>query len=151
MAIAPERISEFRRVLSRTVLEMCADPKDPKGFGKPLGSRQIDGYLSLADLSLDLVEELERLSPFGHGNPPLTLASRGLVLKSHSPVGRSDEHLQLIVEDEEGTAQQVIWWQGRRSPRDVLTWPTSCGPATTVASGACRWSGWTFARLRHRL
>jgi single-stranded-DNA-specific exonuclease len=113
IAVDPERIPEFRRALSRTVLEMC---KDPKGFPKPLGSRQIDGYLSLADLSLELVDELERLSPFGHGNPPLTLASRGLALKSHSPVGRSDEHLQLIVEDEEGTAQQVIWWQGAGSP-----------------------------------
>ncbi|HUX78076.1 MAG TPA: single-stranded-DNA-specific exonuclease RecJ [Anaerolineae bacterium] len=113
LAIDPERIPEFRRVLSRTVLETW---EDPKGFGKPLGSQQIDGYLSLADLSLELVDELERLAPFGPGNRPLTLASRGLVLKSHSPVGRSGEHLQLIVEDEGGTAQQVIWWQGAGSP-----------------------------------
>jgi single-stranded-DNA-specific exonuclease len=113
LTIDPERIPEFRRALSRTVSEMLADPK---GLGKPLGSLQIDGYLSLADLSLDLVENLERLAPFGPGNPPLTLVSTGLSLKSHTPVGRTGEHLQLIVEDGEGTAQRVIWWQGAGWP-----------------------------------
>jgi hypothetical protein len=47
---------------------------------------------------------------------PLTLVSKGLSLTSHSPVGRTGEHLQLIVEDEEGTAQRVIWWQGANWP-----------------------------------
>jgi single-stranded-DNA-specific exonuclease len=113
LTIDPERVPEFRRTLSRTVSEMLADPE---GLGKPLGSLPIDGYLSLADLSLDLVEDLERLAPFGPGNPPLTLVSKGLSLTGHSTVGRTGEHLQLIVEDEEGTAQRVIWWQGANWP-----------------------------------
>ncbi len=103
------RIPEFRRALSRTVSEMLGEVKD-----RP--SLQIDGYLSLADLSLDLVEDLERLAPFGPGNPPLTLVSKRLSLTSHTPVGRTGEHLQLIVEDEEGTAQRVVWWQGAGWP-----------------------------------
>jgi single-stranded-DNA-specific exonuclease len=104
------RIPEFRRALSRTVSEML-----PSGEAlRP--SLQIDGYLSLADLSLDLVENLERLAPFGPGNPPLTLVSKRLSLTSYTPVGRTGEHLQLIVEDEEGTAQRVIWWQGADWP-----------------------------------
>lgn len=37
-------------------------------------------------------------------------------MTSHSTVGRTGEHLQLIVEDEEGTAQRVIWWQGAGWP-----------------------------------
>jgi single-stranded-DNA-specific exonuclease len=112
LAIDPDRIPEFRRALSRTVLEMVGGPG---GFDELSGSRQIDAYLSLADLSLDLVAELERLAPFGLGNPPLTLATKGLSLKSHTPVGRGGEHLQLIVEDGEGTTQNVIWWQGAGS------------------------------------
>jgi len=110
LTIDPERIPEFRRALSRTVSEML-----PIGEGlRP--SLQIDGYLSLGDLTLDLVESLERLAPFGPGNPPLILVSRGLSLTSHSTVGRTGEHLQLTVEDEEGTAQRVIWWQGAGWP-----------------------------------
>jgi single-stranded-DNA-specific exonuclease len=109
MTIDPERIPEFRRALSRTVLDM-------RGEVEAKATLQIDGTLSLGDLSLDLVEELERLAPFGPGNPPLVLASKGLSLTGHSPVGRNGEHLQLVVEDEEGTAQRVIWWQGAGSP-----------------------------------
>jgi len=105
LSIDPERIPEFRRALSRTVLEMCGEATE-----RPM--LQVDGYVPLSDLSLDLVEEIERLAPFGAGNPPLTLASKGLVLKSHTPVGRSGEHLQLSVEDEAGTTQKVIWWRG---------------------------------------
>ncbi len=115
LTIDPERIPEFRRALSRTVSEML-----PIGEGlRP--SLQIDGYLSLGELTLDLVEQLERLAPFGSGNPPLTLVSRGLSLTSHSTVGRTGEHLQLTVEDDAvgangGTTQRVIWWQGAGWP-----------------------------------
>ncbi|TET95471.1 MAG: single-stranded-DNA-specific exonuclease RecJ, partial [Dehalococcoidia bacterium] len=105
LAIDPERIPEFRRALSRTVLEMLGQVEEK-------ATLQIDGILPLANLSLDLVEELERLAPFGPGNPPLTLVSSALLLTGHATVGRSGEHLQLIVEDEGDTAQKVIWWQG---------------------------------------
>jgi len=105
LAIDPARIPEFRRALSRTIKEM-------RGEVEGKATLQIDGYLPLAGLSLGLVQELERLAPFGPGNPPLTLVSRGLALKSHSTIGRTGEHLKLIVEDEEGAAQKVIWWQG---------------------------------------
>ncbi len=109
LTIEPDRIPAFRRALSRTVLEMVGQ----------VGGRaelQIDGYLPLAELSLDLVEDLERLAPFGPGNRPLTLVSRGLSLAGHSAVGRNDEHLQLVVADGEGTARKVMWWQGAGWP-----------------------------------
>jgi single-stranded-DNA-specific exonuclease len=109
LSIDPERIPEFRRALSRTVREMLKETETK-------ATLQIDGYLSLADLSLDLVEQIERLAPFGPGNPPLALASLGLLLKSHSTIGRTGEHLRLVVEDEEGTVQKVLWWQGAGSP-----------------------------------
>jgi single-stranded-DNA-specific exonuclease len=104
LSIDPERIPEFHRALSRTVQKILGEVEERAALA-------IAGYLPLGDLSLSLVEELERLAPFGPGNPPLILASMGLSLTSHTPVGRNDEHLQLIVEDEEGTAQKVIWWQ----------------------------------------
>lgn len=109
LSIAPERIPELQRALSRTVREMCGET-----IGKAM--LQIDGFVDLADLSLDLVEQIERLAPFGPGNPPLVLASRGLVLAAHSPLGRYKEHLQAIVEDEHGASQRVVWWQGAGEP-----------------------------------
>jgi len=109
LAVDSQRIPEFRRALSTTVLEMLGGLRGRPGL-------QIDGYVQLADLSLDLVEDLERLAPFGRGNPPLTLASKGLSLTSYTTVGRNGEHLQLIVQDDDGETRKVIWWEGAGSP-----------------------------------
>lgn len=109
LSIEAERITEFRRALSRTILEMCGELDE----ATPL---QIDGYLPLADISLDLVAQLERLAPFGPGNPPLTLATHHVTLKSHTIIGRTREHLKLTIEDETGTIQQALWWRGAGQP-----------------------------------
>ena len=109
LAILPERIPDFRRALSRTVAAMLGEAQlEP--------SLQLDGELPPAELSLDLVADLERLAPFGAGNPPLTLAARRLRMKSQTLIGRHNEHRQLIVEDEGEMSYKLIWWGGG-------TWP----------------------------
>mgnify|MGYP003729698685 CR=1 FL=1 len=105
LSIAPEHIPEFRRALSRTVAQMCQGVKQKAHL-------QIEAYLSLSELSLELAEQLERLAPFGPGNPPPVFATRSLTLRNHSSLGRSGEHLQLTVEDGNGNTGRVIWWQG---------------------------------------
>ncbi len=105
LAIEPDRIDEFRRALSRTVREVLRGLED--GSGLP-----VTAYVSLSELSLDLVGELERLAPFGPGNPAPTLATKDLKLLGRSAVGRKGEHLQLIVEDSGGAQARVIWWRG---------------------------------------
>lgn len=108
LSIDPERIPEFRRALSRTISETCEVAEGPK--------LQVDAFLALTDLSLELIEEIERLAPFGPGNPSLTLATKGLSLVSHAPIGRNGEHLRLIVRDEAGNTQKVLWWRGAGEP-----------------------------------
>jgi len=105
LSIEPQRIPEFRRALSRSVQAML-------GQAPPRPPLQIEAYLHLDDISLELVTDLERLAPFGPGNPPLVFASRGLRLLSQTPIGRESEHLLLTVEDEQGQTQRAIWWQG---------------------------------------
>src|SRR5690606_1273001 len=73
----------------------------------------VDGYVGLAALSLDLVRDVERLAPFGPGNPALTLAARGVKINRQTSIGRQSEHLSLVVEDDEGTTHKVLWWQAR--------------------------------------
>ncbi len=108
LSIQAERIPTFRRAILKDEGDFLK-PSEPE----PL---QIDGYLPLADLTLDLVEDLEQLAPFGPGNPPPTLASRNLSLRSSTELGRTGEHLRLLVEDEAGVSQRVIWWRGAGSP-----------------------------------
>ena len=114
LVIDPERIADFRRAISRTVQDMGVEIQMEK-------SLQIDGYLALPDLSLDLVEDLERLAPFGAGNPPLVLATHNLKLTGYVAIGRTDEHLQLTIEDELGHSSRSIWWQGAGYPLPETT------------------------------
>ena len=109
LALDPERIPDFRRAISRTVQQMGISIQQEKDL-------QIDGYLSLPELSLNLVEDFERLAPFGAGNPPLVFATRNLKLTGYAAVGRAAEHLQLTVEDELGHLHRSIWWQGAGYP-----------------------------------
>jgi single-stranded-DNA-specific exonuclease len=109
LSLEAANIPEFRRGLSRAVRAMRDEA--------PLESAiQIDAYLSLEELTLELVADLERLAPFGPGNPPLILASQDLRLLSQAPVGRDGEHLLLSVEDPQGATRQVVFWHGAGEP-----------------------------------
>jgi single-stranded-DNA-specific exonuclease len=76
----------------------------------------IDAVVELPDLTLDLVAEINRLAPFGPGNPPLTLAVRDLHLTGDAAIGRTGEHRRLTVEDDQERSQTVFWWQGADWP-----------------------------------
>ena len=109
LSIDPDRIPEFRRRLSRMVEEMLGETVLEAVL-------QVDGYLPLSELSMELVADLERLAPFGPGNPPLVLASRDLRLADYASLGRYEEHMLLTVEDEDGNKRHVVWWQGAHMP-----------------------------------
>ncbi|MFP4395808.1 MAG: single-stranded-DNA-specific exonuclease RecJ [Anaerolineales bacterium] len=109
LAIRPENIPAFRRGLSRAVAAQLA--------GKEIRpTLQIDGYVTLPELSLELVDDLGRLAPFGAGNPPLTLATRDLTVVGHRELGRTGEHLRLTVQDRAEEEQEVVWWRWRGAP-----------------------------------
>jgi len=107
LSIEPERIPEFRQRLSRTIRKMITDAEAPIEPSLP-----VDAFIPLSDLSLEFVEDLERLAPFGAGNPSLTLACRDLKLLSHTPIGPTQAHLRLVVEDQDGINQEFLWWRG---------------------------------------
>lgn len=105
LSLDPQRIPEFSRGLSSTVRQMLEGVEDV--FTLPIA-----GYFDLSELSLDLVAQLERLAPYGTGNPAPTLASRGVELVGRRALGRKGEHLRLVIRDEGGTEATVLWWQG---------------------------------------
>lgn len=104
-ALPQERIPVFRQALSETVAAMLSESDlEP--------SISIDGSLPLADLSLELVADLERLAPFGQGNPNLVLVSQHLHLQKHQSLGRTGEHLRMILSDDQGNSHKAVWWGG---------------------------------------
>jgi single-stranded-DNA-specific exonuclease len=105
LALPVENIDHFRKRLAEAVEQQLGD--------EPLGpTLEIDLTLDLDQFSFSLVEQIERLAPFGPGNPPVILSAPSLKLVSHSQLGKTGEHLRLIVEDQEGVQQSVLWWGG---------------------------------------
>ncbi len=104
-SLPAEKIFAFRRALSGVV-------RARTGERPPRPSLNIDGYLELGEISPELTRDIERLAPFGNGNPPLTLVTRDLKLVKQAGLGRRGEHLELQVEDSQGIQQRVIWWRG---------------------------------------
>jgi single-stranded-DNA-specific exonuclease len=102
LSLHPDNIPAFRRRLSNTLRENH-DPNVQQGL-------QIDAYISLDETTAALARELDRLAPFGAGNPAIVLATTELHLRSSANLGRSHEHRRLIVEDGNGTRRNVIWW-----------------------------------------
>lgn len=71
-------------------------------------SLTVDAEVALGDLSWDLYHQLERLQPFGFGNPTPILVSRHARVLSARAVGSDGRHLKLYVADEKGTSWDAI-------------------------------------------
>ena len=104
LSLPLERIADLRRALSRTI-------KALPGAADTTPTLRIDGYLPLSEITPQLIESLDRLAPFGPGNPPLILATEKITLKNQRTIGRTGDHLRLTVEDEDGDVASVLWWQ----------------------------------------
>jgi single-stranded-DNA-specific exonuclease len=106
MSFDADKLNEFRRGLGKAIEKQLGEI----AFEEPI--LQIDAWLELNEINLELATSLEMLAPFGAGNPPLTLASRNVTMKSVSTIGKTKEHRRLNIEDESGNVQSILWWSG---------------------------------------
>lgn len=72
----------------------------------------INGVIRADEISLEFVEQVSRLTPFGPGNPPLNFMIPNLSLISVVNIGGFGEHRQVIAEDTDQNRTQFIWWNG---------------------------------------
>ncbi len=109
LALPTENLPAFRKAIVKYT--------EKSGFSlNQVSNISIDAYLNLQDISLPFIEKLGSLAPFGAGNASFTLATRDLFIKSKTVIGKSKEHLKLIVEDQSGVTSEVLWWQGAGAP-----------------------------------
>lgn len=106
LSLQRDKLAEFRKGLGKAIEKQLgtATRQEPV--------LQIDAWVGLEEINLELANTLESMAPFGAGNPPLVLASRDVQLKSVSTMGKAKEHLRLTIEDGNGNAQSVLWWGG---------------------------------------
>lgn len=69
----------------------------------------IDAEIHLRSLTLEALDDLDRLAPFGMANPRPTLLTQGLVVQEAKCVG-DGSHLALRVREEGGPALPAIWF-----------------------------------------
>jgi len=106
LSLHVEQLFEFRRGLSQVVRDMLGKKEEVQP------EITIDAYVDLAEINLEFAEDIARLAPFGNGNPPLTLATTNVEVKSRRTMGSRGDHLDLRVVDETGHEQRVLWWFG---------------------------------------
>lgn len=107
LALDSQNLPAFQQKLNQAVRSQIGD--------KPLVREiQIDANLELDQIQPELIAEIDQLAPFGAGNPPLVYATGNLRIADSSPIGRTGEHLQVLVEDARGQTRRVIWWQGEQ-------------------------------------
>lgn len=109
--VSEENICELGSRLSRAVLEGIGCD----GFVRSL---KIDRAVSITDLTLDLVKEMDRLAPFGQGNPEPRFGSKGLDVLQARIVGGN--HLRLKLRQSGGAVMDAIGFNlGRLLGRKV--------------------------------
>ncbi|PSN19252.1 single-stranded-DNA-specific exonuclease RecJ, partial [filamentous cyanobacterium CCP5] len=71
----------------------------------------IDVQANLADISLDLYEAINRLHPCGIENNDPVFWSANVQVKEQKPVGRQQDHLKLVVSQNNGPSIKAIAWR----------------------------------------
>lgn len=138
LAIEPDNISAFRRGLSAALAD-CQ-----------LGSEKtmaIDVLITLPDISAELLATIQRLAPFGAGNPPIRLACCDLQIVEESVFGKTKNHKRVLVQDKAGRQQEVIWWgsAAEPSPDGVFDLAFTLSPDDFKGNGAVQLE-WLAAR-----
>ncbi|MFI4912494.1 MAG: single-stranded-DNA-specific exonuclease RecJ [Sedimentisphaeraceae bacterium JB056] len=97
LSIKTEKIPEFTEAFEQYAKENIRD----EHFEQSL---DIDGLFTLGDFDDRTIFQLEKLGPFGNGNPRPVFASRGVRLIGRPRViGASGDHLQFAVKDRSGS------------------------------------------------
>ena len=64
---------------------------------------KIDGELTAADIDFDLVEDLEKLKPFGEGNAEPIFVIRNLTVREKRSIGTGNKHIKLFLSSSDGS------------------------------------------------
>ena len=100
LSIEPDRLEAFAEAFAAHADELLADDD----LHAPTA---IDAVVSAEDLTLPLAQELERLAPFGLGNPDVTLLVPGAQVAGPSLVG-DGKHLRFRVRQQGRDAGSAI-------------------------------------------
>ncbi|MGB7207901.1 MAG: single-stranded-DNA-specific exonuclease RecJ [Pyrinomonadaceae bacterium] len=105
----------------------------------------IDAVVTSQTLSLQLLEDIKKLEPFGAGNPKPIFVTRELILRNE-PYVMKEKHLKLQLADKTGKRFEAVWWDGvEKSKKQTLMPDTRIEVAYTAEANT--WQGNTRLQL----
>ncbi len=108
MSIDPKNLEAFRERINQYASQQLTKER-------LIPVLHLDAEIPLSEISLERMEELGRLHPFGSGNSALQFASRRVSLQSHPHrMGREQQHVKFWVTDG-STSYEVLWWNCGKS------------------------------------
>ncbi len=73
-------------------------------------SLAVDTNIQLKDLKLEFIQEVEKLAPFGAGNPSPVFSVSDVTLKQYKTMGKANNHLKLYFADSSNNVLEGVWW-----------------------------------------
>ncbi|NGZ73690.1 single-stranded-DNA-specific exonuclease RecJ [Saccharibacillus alkalitolerans] len=105
MSLLSERLDDFERGLNQHAAKVLkAEHLIPV--------IEAETECALADVPIPVIEELERMAPFGMNNPTPQFVFRGVKLQRAMTMGKTNTHLKLIVEQDGFVLEAVAFGKG---------------------------------------
>jgi recombination protein J len=112
LSVASAQLEEFRMAFSNYVRAHLI----PADF---IPKTQIEALVAPADWTLEMVEELELLEPYGMGNPRPIFGVRAIRPQSASAIGAEGKHLRMEIGTRENHVAALCWNAGELA--EILT------------------------------
>ncbi|AQS58359.1 single-stranded-DNA-specific exonuclease RecJ [Desulforamulus ferrireducens] len=93
-SIPENKIADFRQALNQLAEEILTEEHLTPNL-------DLDALISLNELSIDTVQELDQLSPYGHANPGPILGCCEATVLNCREVGKNGGHLKMRVREEQ--------------------------------------------------
>ncbi|MCH7920303.1 MAG: single-stranded-DNA-specific exonuclease RecJ [Planctomycetes bacterium] len=107
VTIKPDRIEQF-------TADFEAYARDHLNDQDVVAKLNVDAEVPLSQFTLDMVKQLQRLEPFGQGNPRPLFVTRGVrLISSPRCVGAKGDHLQLSITDRSHSLRCIGFGMGK--------------------------------------
>lgn len=92
--------------------DFCQQVVEQVGMEELYQDLDVDAEALVGHLTIGMMNELQKLAPFGHENPEPVLAVSGVLLKEVRTMGTEDQHLSLRMEQHGNLMRAVAFGKG---------------------------------------
>lgn len=105
VSVAADKLFDFREQINEYYKSLHLDPIEQQNYLRAHYNLTIT---SLKDLTLDFLEDLAALEPFGPGNPEPIFAIENPEIIENRRMGTDGQHLRLDIKDRQGSTLKLV-------------------------------------------